>query len=120
MMPFGVKNGVPTYQKAKTKAFCEYINVFMKIFLGDFIIFNDLSTHLVYLKKCFLKCGEFSISLNPDKCAFMVFLGTILSFIVFKEGKVMDPKKVEALVNMLVPTTPREIQVFNGMAQFYK
>jgi hypothetical protein len=36
----------------------------------------------------------------------MVFLGTILGFIVFKEGKVMDPKKVEALVNMSVPTTP--------------
>jgi hypothetical protein len=31
----------------------------------------------------------------------MVFLGTILGFIVSKEGKVMDPKKIEALVNML-------------------
>jgi hypothetical protein len=50
----------------------------------------------------------------------MVFLGTILGFIVSKEGKVMDPKKVEALINMLVPTTPQEIQVFNKMAQFYK
>ena len=48
--------------------------------------------------------------MNPNKlCAFMVFLGTILSFIVSKEGKVMDPKKVEAFVNMLVPITPQEI-----------
>jgi hypothetical protein len=46
----------------------------------------------------------------------MVFLGTILGFIMFKEGKVMDPKEVEALINMLVPTIPQEIQVFNGMA----
>jgi hypothetical protein len=46
----------------------------------------------------------------------MVFLGTILGFIVSKEGKIMDPKKVEALVNMLVPTTPQEIQVSNGTA----
>jgi hypothetical protein len=36
----------------------------------------------------------------------MVFLGTILRLIVSKEGKVMDPKKVEALINMPVPTTP--------------
>jgi hypothetical protein len=50
----------------------------------------------------------------------MVFLGTILSFIVSKEGKVMDPKKVEALVNMLIPTTLWEIQMFIGIAQFYK
>ncbi len=31
----------------------------------------------------------------------------------------MDPKKGEALINMLVPTTPKKIQIFNGMAQFY-
>jgi hypothetical protein len=36
----------------------------------------------------------------------MVFSGTILGFIVSKEGKVMDLKKVEALVNMPIPTTP--------------
>jgi hypothetical protein len=32
----------------------------------------------------------------------------------------MDPKKVKRLVDMLVTITPNEIQVFNGMAQFYK
>jgi hypothetical protein len=68
------------------------------------------------LKKCFLKCREFGISLNLNKCAFMVFSRTILGFMVFKENKVMDPKKVEALVNMPIPTTLYEIQVFNGMA----
>ncbi len=46
----------------------------------------------------------------------MVFSRTILGFMVFKENKVMDPKKVEALVNMPIPTTLYEIQVFNGMA----
>jgi hypothetical protein len=116
-MPFGVNNEPPTYQRAITKTFCEYIDVFMKIFVDDFIVFNDLSTHFhEKLKKCFFKCREFSINLNPDKCAFMVFSRTILGFIVSKEGKVMDPKKVEALVNMLVLTTPQQIQVFNGMA----
>ncbi len=87
----------------------------MKIFLDDFTIFNDLSTHLEKFRKCFFKCKEFGISLNPEKCAFVVFLRNILGFIVSKEGKVMDPKKVEALVSMLVPTTPKQIQIFNGM-----
>jgi hypothetical protein len=78
----------------------------MKIFLHAFIVYNDLLTHLENLKKCFLKCRNFGISSNPNKCTFMVFLGTILGFILSRKGKVMDPKKVEALINMLVPTTP--------------
>jgi hypothetical protein len=78
----------------------------MKIFLDDFIVFNDLSTHFERLKKCFLKCREFGISLNSDKCAFMVFSRTILGFIMSNKGKIMNPKKVEALVNMPKPITP--------------
>ncbi len=92
----------------------------MKIILDDFIVFNDLSTHLEKLKQCFLKCKEYGISLKLEKCAFMVYFGIILKFIVSKEGKTLDPKKIEALVKMLVPKTLQEIQVFNGMAQFYK
>ncbi len=36
----------------------------------------------------------------------MVFLGLILRFIVSKEGKLLDPKKVQAIVNMPIPTNP--------------
>jgi hypothetical protein len=43
-----------------------------------------------------------------------------LGFIVSEEGKTPNPKKIEALVKMLVPKTPQEIQIFNGMAQFYR
>jgi hypothetical protein len=106
VMKFLVQNGPPTYQRAITQAFHEYIDVFMKIFLDDFTIFNDLSTHLKKFTKCFFKCREFDIKLNPNKCAFMVFLRTILGFIIFKKGKVMDPNKVQALINMPIPTTP--------------
>jgi hypothetical protein len=105
LMPFGVKNGPPTYQRPITKAFCEYIDVFLKIFLDDFIVFNDLSTHLEKLRKCFLKCKEYGISLIPNKCAFMVCSRTILGFIVSKEGKTPNPKKMEALIKMLVLKT---------------
>jgi hypothetical protein len=74
-------------------------------FLDDFTIFNDLSTHLEKLKKCFLKCKKYGISLNPNKCAFIVWSRTILGFIVSKEGKTLDPKKMKALVKMSMPKT---------------
>jgi hypothetical protein len=49
----GVKNGPPSYQKAISKAFWEYIDVFMNIF-DDFMMFNDLPTHLKKTLKFFL------------------------------------------------------------------
>jgi hypothetical protein len=84
------------------------------------MVYNDMESHLMKLKLCFQKCKEYIINLNLDRCAFMAFSGLILGFIVSKEGKILDPKKVQAIVNMLVPTNPEQIQVFNGMAQFYK
>jgi hypothetical protein len=87
----------------------------MKIILDDFIIFNDLSTHLEKFKKCFLKCREYGISLNLKKCAFMISSWTILGFMVSKEGKTLDPKKIATLVKMSMPRTPQEIQIFNKM-----
>ncbi len=50
----------------------------------------------------------------------MIFSGMILGFIVSKEGKLSDPKKIQVIVNMPPPKNPQQIQVFNGMAWFYK
>jgi hypothetical protein len=88
----------------------------MKIFLDD----SDMESHLMKLRLCFQKCRKYRINLNPEKCAFMVFLGLILRFIISKEGKIPDLEKVQAIVNIPAPTNPQQIQVFNGMAQFYR
>jgi hypothetical protein len=105
-MLFGVKNGPPTFQIAISKVVREYLDQFMKIFLYDFMVYNDMESHLMKLRLCFQKCKEYIITLNPQKCAFMVFLGLILRFIISKEGKILDPKKVQEIINMLVPTNP--------------
>jgi hypothetical protein len=50
----------------------------------------------------------------------MVCSKTILGFIISKERKTCNFKKTKALIEMLVPKSPQDIQVFNGMAFFYK
>jgi hypothetical protein len=89
VMMFGVKNGPPTYQSIQ-KVFGQ----FYEIFLDDFIVYNDMESHLQKLRLCFQKCREYGINQNPDKCAFMVFSSMILGFIISKEGKLLDPKKI--------------------------
>jgi hypothetical protein len=49
----------------------------------------------------------------------MVFSSIILGFIVSKEGKLLDPKRVEVIVKILVLKNPHDFQDFNNLAQFY-
>jgi hypothetical protein len=49
-----------------------------------------------------------------------VFSNMILGFIVSKEGKLLDPKKIQVIVNMPSPKNPKQVQVFNGRTQFYR
>jgi len=79
----------------------------MKIFLDDFIANNDMESHLQKLKLCLQKCKEYGINLNPNKCAFMVFSRMILGFIILKEGKLPNLKKIQAIVNTPPPKNPR-------------
>jgi len=83
-----------------SKTFKDYLDDFMKIFLDDFIVFSDLDRHVFKLRKWFEKCQEYEISLNLKKCTFMVFSTIILRFIVLKEGKLSNPKKVKAVIKI--------------------
>jgi hypothetical protein len=53
-MLFGVKNGPPTYQKTLTKTFREYMEIFMKIFQDDFMVYSDMESfakaHIMFSK----------------------------------------------------------------------
>jgi hypothetical protein len=106
-MLFGLKNGPLTYQRAITKAFKEYLENFMKIFLDDFTMYSDMESQLLKLRLCFQKCREYGINLNPNKCAFMVFLRMILGFIISKDRKLLNPKKIQAIVYMPPPKNPQ-------------
>jgi hypothetical protein len=115
-MPFGLKNVPPTYQWVVNTTFKDYHGVFMKLFLDDFSVFNYLNTHLTKLQLCFDNYKEFDISLNLKKLMFLVHLGIISGYVVPREGKLLDLKKILAIVHMPTPKTPNDIQVFNGMA----
>ncbi len=65
-----------------------------------------MENHLMKFVLCFKKCKEYRINFNLEKCAFMVFSRLIFGFIVSKEGKIPNRKKVNAIMNMPIPTNP--------------
>jgi hypothetical protein len=62
-------------------------HIIFKVFLDNFTVYSDMDNNLFKLKLCF-------DNLNFKNYAFMVFSRIILRFIVSKEGKLLNPKKI--------------------------
>jgi hypothetical protein len=85
IMPFGLCNGLTTFQKIVTQTFKKYINNFMQVFLDDFSVYGQKEDHLSHLKKCMTQCRNNGISFNPKNCVFCVNYGILLGHIVCED-----------------------------------
>jgi hypothetical protein len=93
-MPFGLCNAPTAFQKMSTKAFKEYLNKFMQVFLDNFNVYGSKKDHLSQLQKCLEECKQNKINFNPKKCALCVNLGVLLRHIVFCDGLLVDLEKI--------------------------
>ncbi|KAL2653832.1 hypothetical protein R1flu_021960 [Riccia fluitans] len=119
VMPFGLKNAPSTFQRVVTTAFEEYLNDFMQTYLDDFTIYGSHVDHLGHLWKCLEKCRKYSISLNLDKSMFGVSSGVLLGHIISKDGLLPDPSKIDAILQMEVPSDLKGVQSFIGAIDYY-
>jgi hypothetical protein len=46
VMPFGLCNAPPTFQKVVTKTFKPYLNKLLQVFLDDFSVYGNKKNHL--------------------------------------------------------------------------
>ena len=98
MMPFGLMNSRATFQRAMDIAFVGLKDKFVLIYLDDLTIYsNSYEEHLQHLRRVFLKCRQFGISLNPKKSQFSLKEGKLLGCIVLVEGVKIDLVRVEAI-----------------------
>ena len=65
---------------------------------------KEVESHLDDLKETFETLRRYKMSLNLAKCAFGVFLGKFLDFMVSQRGIEANPKKVKAILEMSVDT----------------
>jgi hypothetical protein len=65
-----------------------------------------------------MRCRKFDISLNSSKSIFSVTKGNLLGHIVFDSGISIDPERIVAILNLLAPTSKKEVQAFMGIINF--
>jgi hypothetical protein len=120
-MPFGLMNAGATFQRAMDIAFIGEKDKFVVIYLDDITVFSKTDKeHHCHLKRVFLKCRRFGLSLNPKKSLFAMQEGKLLGHIVSAEGVRIDPDRVEAIQALSLPRSKKEVQAFLGRINFLR
>jgi hypothetical protein len=120
-MPFGLMNAGETFQRAMDIAFIGENDKFVVVYLDDITIFSRSDKeHRFHLRKVFLKCRSFDISLNPKKSLFAMQEGKLLGHIVSVEGVRIEPSRVEAIQALSIPRSKKEVQSFLGKINFLR
>ena len=119
-MPFGLKNTGATFQRAMTLIFHDLKSI-IEVFLDDLSTHSWLRVcHPYHLRLVFKRCRHYLVRINPHKCIFCVNSGHFLGFIVSKEGIIVDPLKVEAILQFSSPHNIQQLQCLQGMANFLR
>ena len=91
-------NAGATFQRIMDIAFVLLKDKFVLIYLDDLTVYSHIhEEHLQHLRRVFLKCRKFGISLNSKKSQFALSKGRLLGHIVSSEGVKIDPVRVEAI-----------------------
>ena len=119
VMPFGLKNARATYQRTMTAIFHDMMHKEMEDYVDDIVVKSKTRAgHLQILEQVFERCWKYKLCMNTMKCAFRVFAGKFLGFLVHHKGISVDPAKAIAIATMKRPTTVRELKSFLGRVSY--
>ena len=91
-------------------AFSEERDRFVVIYLDDITVLSESDkNHYQHLERVLQKCMKFGVSLNPKKSHFALQEGKTLGNIISKEGIRIDPSIVEAIENIDIPRSKKEV-----------
>ena len=115
VMLFGLKNAGATYQRLMKKMFTHQIGRNVQVYVDDMLVKSLCKNyHLDDLQEMFDTLRSYNIKLNPSKCVFGITAGKFLGFMVSQRGIEVNPKKVQAIMELEPPRTVKEVQSLNG------
>ena len=100
VMPFGLTNAPAAFMDLMNRVFRPYLDKFVIVFIDDILVYSgSKEDHEKHLRIVLQILRDKQLYAKFNKCEFwldrVVFLGHVIS----AEGVLMDPKKVEAVVN---------------------
>jgi hypothetical protein len=101
--------------------FHEYLDKFVQVFIDNIFIYSrTMEEHEEHLHLVLQCLGEYKLYGKLSKCSFYQLKTHYLGHVISDEGIVMDPAKVEAIMEWTAPTNVPEVHSFMNLASYYR
>jgi hypothetical protein len=100
------------------KVFEPFLGIFLQIFIDDFGINIDRTSHLTKLELIFQCLDGSRMTLNPKKTIIGFSEWKMVEHIVSKDGVATNPEKLDMISKLLFPTTNKALRGFLGMVGY--
>ena len=103
------------------RVFNPYLDKFVVVFIDDILVYSkNKEEHEKHLQVVLQTLRENQIFAKFKKCEFWLDQISFLGHVVSKDGILVDPEKVEAVLSWKRPNTVTEVRSFLGMAGYYR
>ena len=120
LMPFGLSNSESSFCCLMEMCLGDQQFATLLLYLDDIcVIAASIHEMLDHIEFMFKWLEEFNLKIKPTKCHFFQHSIVFLKHVLSAEGISTNPKKVEKVNNLLVPTNQKELQLFLGLASYY-
>ena len=120
-MPFGLSNAPSTFQAHVNRCFRDMIDIFVQIYLDDFLIYSrTLQEHIVHVRSVLQRVIDSRLGVNLKKCVFHAESVNFLGYKVSSKGISMIEDRVAVIKSWLPPTNLKALQSFLGFCNFYR
>ena len=99
VMSFGLTNAPAVFMELMNRVFQDFLDSFVIVFIDDILVYSKTNDeHAEHLRKVLLVLCEQKLYAKFSKCKFWFQKVVFISHVVSKDGIVVDPAKVEAVI----------------------
>ncbi|KAL0385838.1 UNVERIFIED_CONTAM: hypothetical protein Sradi_2978100 [Sesamum radiatum] len=111
----GYMSKVQLTKRLVNKMFKDHIGISMEVYVADMLVKNKRKDdHLTHLKQAFELMRTYRMKLNLTKCTFRIQGRKFQGYMVSERGTEENFEKIEAIMQLLSPTTLKEVQKLIG------
>ncbi|KAK9017533.1 hypothetical protein V6N11_080012 [Hibiscus sabdariffa] len=121
VMPFSLTNAPAAFMDLMNRVFKPYLDKFVVVFIDDILIYSgNKDDHAKHLRIVLQTLRECQLYAKFSKCEFWLSEIAFLGHIISAKGIMVDPKKVQTILDWRPQRNVGEVRSFIGLAGYYQ